>query len=100
MLALCQAGIEDGHGQAVSSQSIVRHNEPTYQTTHNFSPVIEHAAPVYQQAYLQHGAPVVHANPLIQHLAPAAIHHAPVVQHITPVDIGRSEHVEEHVSTA
>ncbi|CAB3243121.1 unnamed protein product [Arctia plantaginis] len=101
LLALCQAGIEEGHGQAVSSQSIVRHNEPTHQTTHHFSPVIEHsgpvlqhAAPVYEQAYLQHSGPVLHAAPLIQHVAPATIHHAPVVQHIA------SEHVEKHVSTA
>lgn len=110
LLAFCQAGLieEHGHGQAVSSQSIVRHDEPSLQQQQqHYTPVVaQHSAPVLrravpvleQTAYLQHGAPIVHATPLVQHVAPAAIHHAPVVQHISPVAIGHGEQVEHHVS--
>ena len=115
LLAFCQAGlIEDGHGQAVSSQSIVRHDEPSQhlgqqqhftpvlehggQILQHSGPILHHAAPVIgQTAYLQHSGPIVHAAPLVQHVAPA-IHHTPVVQQYSPVAIGHNEQVEQHVS--
>ncbi|KAF9405912.1 hypothetical protein HW555_013538 [Spodoptera exigua] len=106
LLAFCQAGlIEERHRQAVSSQSIVRHDESSNQQQQHYTPVVaQHSAPVVpravpafeQTAYLQHGSPIVHAAPLVQHVAPAAIHHAPVVHHISPVAIRNDEQVEHH----
>ncbi|XP_068630697.1 cuticle protein 7-like [Battus philenor] len=77
LVALCQGGlIEDGHNQAVSSQSIVRHDQPASNVA--AGPIVQHSAPLLQQsAILQHSAPIVHA----------AIH--------APVALARAEQYEE-----
>ncbi|CAK1553778.1 unnamed protein product [Leptosia nina] len=73
LVAACQAGlINEGHS-AVSSQSIVRHDQPTLGATH-YAPIVSHATPL------------IHA-PIVQHVAPIA--------HAAPIAIAR-EHVEEH----
>ncbi|XP_063361329.1 cuticle protein 8-like [Cydia amplana] len=63
LLAAANAGLL-GHGHAVSSQSIVRHDEGHYAAPAHYAPA-HYAAPVI------HAAPVVHAAP-IAHYAPAA----------------------------
>ncbi|XP_075970748.1 uncharacterized protein LOC142973080 isoform X1 [Anticarsia gemmatalis] len=65
LLAAANAGLL-GHGHAVSSQSIIRHDEPL----HYAAPVAHYAAPVAHYA-----APVVH------HVAPVAHYAAPVAHY-------------------
>ncbi|CAH2107168.1 unnamed protein product [Euphydryas editha] len=89
LVAVCHAAaIEEGHGHAVSSQSIVRHDQPNQGATH-YSPLIAHAAPV-----------LAHAGPIVHHATPL-IHSAPVVQHVAavahaPIALGNGEQIEEH----
>lgn len=130
LVAASQAGliaIDSGHDQAVSSQSIVRHDqstthhEPIYQQTaqvyHQAAPVYQQSAPIYQQsapiyhqsAQVYHQqAPVYHQTaPIIQHhhVAPVVEHQAPITHYsapiatkvITPVAYAQ-DHIEEHVS--
>lgn len=92
-MALCHAGVlNQEHGHALSSQSIVRHDEPSREGhyTLNHGTQVLQQAPLLQASYLQHSAP------LVQHITP--VHHAPLVQHVAPVAIGRAEHEEDHVS--
>ncbi|GBP63200.1 Cuticle protein 7 [Eumeta japonica] len=66
-LAVASAGL---HGQAVSSQSIVRHDAPAAYAApvaHYAAPVAHYAAPAAQYVA---AAPAVHAAPLV-HAAPA-----------------------------
>ncbi|KAH9643760.1 hypothetical protein HF086_010470 [Spodoptera exigua] len=72
LVAACQAGYIH-HAPAVSSQSIVRHD----QTVHHETPV-HYSAPVVHAAPIAHAAPLVHAAPVV-HAAPAvhAVHAAP-----------------------
>nr|BAB32480.1 cuticle protein [Bombyx mori] len=109
ILAICQGGvIDEGHGHAVSSQSIVRHDEPSHQATAHYTPVLSHAAPVLTHAapLIQHAGPIVHAapvehssyihaSPVVQHFSP--VQHAPVVHHAAiPIAVEHSDHVEDH----
>ncbi|XP_047986099.1 LOW QUALITY PROTEIN: cuticle protein 8-like [Leguminivora glycinivorella] len=129
LVAICSAGLilEDshnqGHGHAVSSQSIIRHDQPSHHVeshdSHYATPVAhtiiaqsslghsyeEHSAPLFHAAPVVHATPVVHSAPIV-HAAPivhqtAQIHHAPIVQHVAPVttiSVGHDhhEHIEEH----
>ncbi|XP_072940718.1 uncharacterized protein [Epargyreus clarus] len=74
LLAAANAGLL-GHGHAVSSQSIVRHDEAH--------------TPVHYAVPFQHGAPVVHAAPVTHYAAhyaaPAAHYAAPVAHYAAPV---------------
>ncbi|KAJ8732850.1 hypothetical protein PYW07_015449 [Mythimna separata] len=71
LLAAANAGYL-GHGHAVSSQSIVRHDEPAHYAVpvaHYAAPVAHYAAPVAHYA----AAPVAHyAAPVVHYAAPAA----------------------------
>lgn len=90
-MAACHAGlVEEGQGHAVSSQSIVRHDQPTNGATH-YAPIVAHATPVLTHAtpIVHHAAPLIHSGPIIQHVAPIA-HAAPVLAH--------AEQIEDHVS--
>ncbi|CAG4941769.1 unnamed protein product [Parnassius apollo] len=81
LVASCLAA-DEGHGQAVSSQSIVHHDQPTHGIATQFAaaPIVHHSAPLLQQhsTILQQSAPVVHATP------------------IAPVALARAEHIEEN----
>lgn len=101
-MVICHAGIlvEDNHGHAVSSQSIVRHDQPTHQlNAHYTTPILTHtvqSAPLVHQSYYQQ-APVVHAAPLVHHGAPLVHHSAPLV-HTAPISVGHETHeAEQHV---
>lgn len=65
LVAVCYAGVPH-YAPAVSSQNIIRHDQPVH---HQAAPVhyapIAHAAPVY------HVAPAVHAPIQAVHAAPA-----------------------------
>ncbi|XP_075970742.1 uncharacterized protein LOC142973075 [Anticarsia gemmatalis] len=75
LLAAANAGLL-GHGHAVSSQSIVRHDEA------HVAPVHYAAAPVAHYA----AAPVAHyAAPIAHYAAPVAHHVAPVAHYAAPV---------------
>ncbi|CAG9560609.1 unnamed protein product [Danaus chrysippus] len=95
------------HGQATSSQSIIRHdNQNGYNhatiaihsapISYRQPAIAIHAAPVSSHVSVQHAAPIIqHAAPIIQHVAPirhvAPIAHvAPVAYHAVPV------HAQEH----
>lgn len=106
LVAVCQAGIlveqNQGH-HAVSSQSIVRHDQPSHQQNiHYATPVLTHSAPI-----LTHSAPVLthsaniltHSAPIVQH-SQILSHSAPLVHH-APVAVGHAQvhQVEEHVSS-
>lgn len=66
LLAAASAGY---HGHAVSSQSIVRHDEGHY------------AAPVHYAAPAHYAAPLVHAAPVAHYAAPVAHYAAPAAYH-------------------
>ncbi|KAJ2939699.1 hypothetical protein O0L34_g14418 [Tuta absoluta] len=81
LVAVSQAGLlPEPHyssASAVSSQSIIRHDEGHQQVAHKLvaaAPVAYHAAPV---AY--------HSAPVAYHSAPVAYQAAPVVHHVAPV---------------
>lgn len=102
LVAFCHAGlIDEGQSHAVSSQNIVRHDEPTHQTTAHFTPVLQHPTTLFEHAPIVHSAPIleqtsfVHATPYVQHVGPA-IHHGPVVSSLS---VNQADHAEEHVST-
>lgn len=93
-MAVCNAGlIEEGHGQAVSSQSIIRHDQPAHGA--QYAPIVAHAAPIltHSAPIVQHAAPLIHSAPIVQHLAPVAH-----VAHAAPIAVARAEPIEEHVS--
>nr|XP_026485916.1 small histidine-alanine-rich protein-like [Vanessa tameamea]XP_026485917.1 small histidine-alanine-rich protein-like [Vanessa tameamea] len=79
------------HGQATSSQSIIRHdishnqhgysNEPIGHHTAYHQPIAVHAAPVHEAITVQHIAPVVHSAPAVHHVAPIVHHSAPIAHH-------------------
>lgn len=83
-MAVSHAGlVDENHGQAVSSQSIVRHDQPANGI--GAGQIIHQSAPQLQQhAILQH------SGPILQHLAPA-------IQ--APVALARADHIEESVSS-
>ncbi|CAG9560608.1 unnamed protein product [Danaus chrysippus] len=89
------------HGQATSSQSIIRYDNQ--QGYNHVQPIAIHSAPIsyHQPAIAVHAAPVSshvsvqHAAPIIQHVAPIA-HVAPVAYHGVPVHA--QEHQEYYVS--
>ncbi|CAG9560611.1 unnamed protein product [Danaus chrysippus] len=79
------------HGQAISSQSIIRHdNQHGY---NHVQPIAVHSAPIsyHQPAIAVHAAPVSshvsvqHAAPILQHAAPIIQHAAPIIQHVAPI---------------
>ncbi|VVC93499.1 unnamed protein product [Leptidea sinapis] len=81
MVAVCHGGaIGEGHS-ALSSQSIVRHDQPAHGAA--YTPLVAHATPL------------IHAGPIVQHVAPIA-HASPILQHLShaPIAIAR-EHVED-----
>lgn len=90
-MAVCHAGlIEEGQNHAVSSQSIVRHDQPINGATH-YAPIVAHAAPVLAHGpILQHAAPLIHSAPIVQHVAPIA--------HGAPIALAHGEQIEDHVS--
>ncbi|RVE52432.1 hypothetical protein evm_002826 [Chilo suppressalis] len=126
LLAICRAGIivDDGHNQAVSSQSITRNDQDSHHvTSHHFTPVVQHAPTLVQHAptlvqhtptlvqhtptLLQQSIPVVHApvhhvTPLVHHVSPVVQHvgtpvHGPLVQHVGPVvSLDREQRAEEY----
>ncbi|XP_075971018.1 uncharacterized protein LOC142973266 [Anticarsia gemmatalis] len=83
LLAAANAGLL-GHGHAVSSQSIVRHDEAHVAPVHYAAAPVAHyaAAPVAHYA----AAPVAHyAAPIAHYAAPVAHHVAPVAHYAAPV---------------
>ncbi|XP_049866262.1 cuticle protein 8-like [Pectinophora gossypiella] len=101
-VAICHAGVlvEDNH-HAVSSQSIVRHDQPAHQlNTHFATPVLTHATPIIQHAapIIQHATPIVHhATPIVHHAAPIVHHAAPIVHHAAPI-VHHAAPVVQHVA--
>lgn len=98
IVAAVHAGLipDDGRDRshAVSSQSIVRNDQPIHQVTAHFTPVVQHpvvehapATLLHHTSYLEH-SPVVHATPLVHHVSPLVHHltpvHGPLVQHVAP----------------
>nr|XP_032511573.1 cuticle protein 8-like [Danaus plexippus plexippus] len=72
------------HGQATSSQSIIRHdNQHGY---NHIQPIAVHSAPIsyHQPAIAVHAAPVS-SHVSVQHAAPVIQHVAPVIQHVAPI---------------
>ncbi|XP_060801091.1 cuticle protein 18.6-like [Amyelois transitella] len=84
LVAAANAGLY-GHGHAVSSQSIVRHDE-----SHHSAPLV-HAAPVAHYA-----APVAHYAAPVAHYAAPAAHYAAPVAHYAPVEHYAAPAHEEH----
>ncbi|XP_061728737.1 cuticle protein 21-like [Cydia pomonella] len=93
LVAICSAGLilEDGHnhghGHAVSSQSIVRHDQPSHHVESHDS---HYATPIAHTIY-QHSAPLIHSSPAIieqsSHLEHSYEHSTPLFHavHATPV---------------
>ncbi|KAJ2939692.1 hypothetical protein O0L34_g14412 [Tuta absoluta] len=81
LLAAANAGLLP-HGHAVSSQSIVRHDDGHYADGHYAAAPVAHyaAAPVAHYA-----SPVVHAAPVAHYAAPVAHYAAPVAHYAAPV---------------
>lgn len=126
LVVACHAGVIDvdqGHGHAVSSQSIIRHDQQAHQTLHQQAPIyqqstkiLQHSAPIYQQAAIQHFTPLVqHSSPIVHHVAPVVEHSEPIYHHVAPVvhhaapithyskvvspiAVGHQEQIEEQVS--
>lgn len=119
-MAAVHAGLISDEGRdrshAISSQSILRNDQPIHQVTAHFTPavvqhpVLEHAPAtlVHQTSYLEHSpvvhTPVVHAAPLVHHVGPVVQHgplvqhtplvqHGPLVQHLAPVHAPLVQHV-------
>ncbi|XP_013177844.1 PREDICTED: cuticle protein 8-like isoform X1 [Papilio xuthus] len=79
LVAVSHAGpVDESHGQAVSSQSIVRHDQPT--NGNGGGQIIHQSAPQLQQHILQHNSPI------LQHIVPG-------IQ--APVALARADHIEE-----
>ncbi|CAG9784959.1 unnamed protein product [Diatraea saccharalis] len=107
LIAACHAGIivDDPHSHAVSTQSIIRNNEPSHQVTaHHFTPVVQHTPTLVQPTLVQQSIPLVHApvhhvTPLVHHVSPVVQHLSPVVQHVgSPVASPLVQHVSPVVS--
>ncbi|XP_063361304.1 cuticle protein 8-like [Cydia amplana] len=92
LVAICSAGLilEDGHnhghGHAVSSQSIIRHDQPSHHVESHDS---HYATPIH--TIYQHSAPLIHSSPAIieqnSHLEHSYEHSTPLFHavHATPV---------------
>ncbi|KAM3962326.1 uncharacterized protein ACR2FA_003557 [Aphomia sociella] len=78
LVAVCHAGLLH-HAPAVSSQNIVRHDQP-----------IHHEAPIHYAEV--HSAPIVHAAPAIH---AAQIHSAPI--HAAPIHVAPVQHEDHYV---
>lgn len=91
LVGACQAGLvpDDVHA-AVSSQNIIRHDQPAPGIAQLAGPLIQHPLLQQHSTILQHSAPIVQETPIAQHIAPGI--HAPVA-------LARDEHIEESVST-
>lgn len=92
-VAICHAALlVDENHHAVSSQSILRHDQPHQIDTHFATPVFH--APVVHAAPVLHSAPLSHGTPVVHHSLPL-VHAAPVVQHVGSLAIGHTQHIEE-----
>ncbi|KAI5645292.1 insect cuticle protein domain-containing protein [Phthorimaea operculella] len=94
LVAICHAAllVEDNGHHAVSSQSILRHDQPHQQqfqqiNSHLSAPILSHGPVLHQETQYVHAAPLVHhAAPVVQHVAP--------VLHAAPVHVARHEQEE------
>ncbi|XP_072940701.1 uncharacterized protein [Epargyreus clarus] len=97
-LVACHGAVvpDESHGHAVSSQSIVRHDQPTLGAT-QYSPLLQHSPIVQHATPIIHSGPLVHSTPILHSASLVPAIHAPVVAHAAhPITIGRAENVEEH----